>query len=104
MALTKPEPVTKTALRYHEAYEYVKAKYGLRDEFTMDGRYCSFWHWLVDLTGLHNGSYVWIPFDRLMPEIREQYGSEPEWVLKFLEAFQAEFAPGQDSLEVWVSW
>jgi hypothetical protein len=85
---------------YHEMIDYIEDKYEIQTrgyKREVDGVYRDFWHWVVDTTSIHNGSYGYFPEDW-----EDEY--YPEWTQEIMRLIVAEFYPNGEDLNFWVSW
>lgn len=97
--MMKPKPRVVEYLDYFECEKFISHTLGYNiDDVLNNSSDCKrkepfqcYWHFLIDATGLSNGSNIYLP--------SEDRG-EP-WQQEITKAFNAEF--GQEA-EYWVSW
>jgi hypothetical protein len=97
--LVKPErKVFAPAHDWNKVEEYIEKKYkvelrGYKPE--VDSQYRDFWHWLLDKTEIHNGTFFYLP---------EDYEGDADWWQKeIMEMILKEF-PELATEKIWVSW
>ncbi len=96
---------------YHKMIHFIEKKYNIQvrdyhehyDKSKPDWReYMDFWHWLVGMTEVSNGSDIYLSIDEWL----EDEDISP-WIKEILNLIKTEFSEDLDNyggMEVWVSW
>jgi len=102
--MNKPvQKVSQPYWDYHEVIDYIEKKYNIDTrgyKREVDGVYRDFWHWIVDMCSIHNGSYFYLDIYGWMTDTDLEYVTE--WQQEILKLIYDEFQ--EEDMRFWVSW
>jgi hypothetical protein len=105
--MKKPNEKTRQYYDYHECQDYLQKKYGYDErnyadhKFTGkpdDAPYQDFWHFVIEMTNLNNGTFIYMNNDWL------ESAKEP-WQKEIIEHYLSEFGKGKNrEVQFFVAW
>lgn len=104
---------------YHEVIDYIEDKYQIttrgykpKSGFPEGETYLDFWHWITDVSDVHNGCFIYLNLLGDYEEGRAEDDGDwdgddeyrPRWVREIQKMIYDEFKPEGGEMKCWVAW